>query len=97
MINRNRVNFKVVVSSPEMARGVFYHPVTCRQLAVLTYTNPFKGYRLSVPIEGMGGWHVVLPSFWKAEEVAEREMSRLGKIYNRTIFMVAAILFYKLH
>ena len=97
MINKNRVNFKVVVSSPEMARGVFYHPVTCRQLAVLTHSSSLKGYKLSVPIEGMGGWHVVLPSFRQAEGVAEREMFALGKLYNRTIFMVAALLFYKLH
>lgn len=96
MINRSRVNFKVVMSSPEMARGVFYHPVTCRQLAVLTYKGPDK-YRLSIPIEGMGGWHVVLPSFQKAKRVAQREMFALGKLYNRTVFMVAAILFYKLH
>lgn len=97
MINRNRPNFKVVVNAPKMTRGIFYHPVTCRQLAVLSYTSPFKGYRLSIPIEGMNGWHVVMPTFWKAERVASREMTRFGKLYNRTIFMVAALLFYKLH
>lgn len=97
MINHNRVNFKVVVNSPELARGVFYNPVTLRQLAVLTHGGPRRGYKLSIPIEGMGGWHVVLPSFWRAQQIAQREMSFCGRLYNRTVFMLIAFFRYKLH
>lgn len=94
---KETVTYKVVLDSPNQIRGVFYSNRTNRQLAVLNSLRSRPGVRLSVPIEGMGGWHVILPSTKSAYRVAERETTRWGRIYNRTVFMALAFLIHKLH
>lgn len=67
-------------------KAIFLSSVTKRQIAVLTQL-PCGKVKLSIPIEGMGGWSVTLPSIRHATVVATREVTLIGKLYNRVVFM----------
>lgn len=76
-----RVRWKIVVESATTRRWVFWNPKTGRQVAVFSeYSN--RGSRLSIPIEGMGGWHVSC-HFDEALHIANRECYRRGWLFNR--------------
>lgn len=76
----------VLLKDGYITRGVFYSGKTGRQVAILTCSSEGK-VKLSVPIEGMGGWHVDCKSEIEAWDVAQRECFPLGKLYNRVVGM----------
>lgn len=89
---------KQVLYGPDTWRWVFYNPETNLQVAVLTWVPLGEGaeeqgylplsknlnhFTLSIPIEGMGGWHVRCSSLEEAWKIANLECSRGGKFVNR--------------
>lgn len=85
--NKPYASLRIVVrEGSEWHRAIFVSSVTKRQIAVLTQL-PCGKVKLSVPIEGMGGWCVTLPSIRHAIIIAAREVTSLGKLYNRVVFM----------
>lgn len=90
-------SFRIVVRKEgKWHRAIFVSSVTKRQIAVLTQL-PCGKVKLSVPIEGMGGWSVILPSVRHATVVATREVSPIGKLYNRVVFMPWAFFHHELN
>lgn len=96
--DKTYVSFKVVVrcEDGDWHRGIFISSKTQRQVAVAT--NLWKGgkVKLSIPIEGMGGWHVMVP-FRLAMKVASRETTRRGKVFNRLVFLPISFILYDCH
>jgi hypothetical protein len=76
----------ILIKDGIIERGVFYHGETGRQVAILTYNSRGKA-KLSIPIEGMGGWHVDCKNEIEAWDIAQRECYDVGKFYNRVVGM----------
>lgn len=88
---------KVVVRSKDgWYRGIFINNTTQKQVAVVTRVDDKDKVKLSIPIEGMGGWHTII-SLRKAFRVASRETTFRGKLYNRTVFLPLSFLLHDLH
>jgi hypothetical protein len=78
-----KVRWKIVVASATTKRYVFWNPKTGRQVAVFSWSET-GGTKLSVPIEGMGGWHVSC-TWDEACRIANRECYRRGWLFNRLV------------
>lgn len=76
----------IIIRNGIIERGVFYNGETGRQVAILTYNSRGKA-KLSIPIEGMGGWHVDCKSDAEAWKIANRECYRMSKLFNRVVGM----------
>lgn len=62
---------------------------------VLNVDQPFfelAEWKVSIPIEGMGGWTLVCNSKSKAIQIANNERSKRGKVINRLFHLPASFL-----
>lgn len=73
-------------------RGVFTNPDNQHQIAVLSFSDVDKNYRLSIPIEGFGGWGITTEYFYHATTIANRELCFSGKVWNRLITIPSALM-----
>lgn len=81
---------KQVLFGPMTCRWVYYNPKTRHQVAIVSmysHGREFDEYIVSIPIEGMGGWHVICSSLAGAEKIVKSEFSLSGKLYNRLLRM----------
>lgn len=86
-IMRSVVKLKpILIKDGIIERGMFYDGKTGRQVAILTRCSKGKA-KLSIPIEGMGGWHVDCKSEIEAWDIAQRECHPVSKLFNRIIGM----------
>lgn len=77
---------KQVLSGSGTQRWIYVSQSSRLQVAVVSkYT--YGEYLVSVPIDGMGGWHVICTSQQEVEKIVRSECSRLGKLYNRLLRM----------
>jgi hypothetical protein len=91
------VSLKIVVKSGgKWHRAIYTNDSTGVQVAVLVREPQGDKVRLSIPIEGMGGWAVTLPSPQLATKVAHREVSMVGRLYNRIVFLPWAFIRHEL-
>lgn len=63
-----------------------------RQVAVVTYFSKSKDYTVSIPREGMGGWHVKIYDWNGVKRLVKRELNPVGRLVNRLIFFPLALI-----
>jgi hypothetical protein len=96
----NAISKVVLDGSRGTWRAVYYNPRNKHQVAVIsTYCYEREGnlerwtdYKVSVPIEGRGGWHIELRTLKQARSVANLECTKGGKLLNRLVVIPLAFL-----
>lgn len=101
-VANQRIETKLVRSTPYMARIVVYDKHTQRQVAVVTADaaepddeTPFMTewfFKVHAPIEGMNGWTIECNDWSRIKRIATRECYHLGKLHNRLITLPIAFL-----
>lgn len=73
-------------------RAVYYNPRNNHQVAVVSSVTPGPTFKISVPIEGMGGWHIECATLKQAQSIAHLECTKRGKMLNRLVTIPLAFL-----
>lgn len=71
---------------------VFVNSTNDQQVAVVTYFPKKSEYKVSIPEEGMGGWHLRIQGWNGVKHLVSRELTIFGRLFNRLVSLPLALI-----